>query len=357
MNPIMIQLALIQWTLILYHENLYLMNALLADARKDALVTWTQNNTALAGWRISSASEDASFRRYFRISHHNDSYIIMDAPPEKEDIHPFIQVTERLLTAGVHAPVIHASSIEQGFLLLDDLGKQNYLSQLTPTTADKLYTQALDTLLKIQQAEKSGLPPYDNTLLHTEMELFREWFLQTHLGFSLTPSQHEELNSLFSILSKNALTQPQTFVHRDYHSRNLMVTPINNPGVIDYQDAVIGPITYDLVSLLRDCYIAWPGDKVQTWALCYRDRLVETGLLAKTDDDTFLRWFDLMGLQRHLKAIGIFARLNHRDGKPAYLKEIPRALNYITEVAPRYADTTALAKILQDLKIKQKLTA
>lgn len=356
-NPIIIHLALIQWPLILYHENLYLMNEPLFDPRKDALIAWTQKNTILAGWAISSASEDASFRRYFRIRHHDDSYIIMDAPPEKEDIHPFIQVTERLLTAGVQAPVIHQSSIEQGFLLLDDLGQQNYLSQLSPSTADKLYNQALETLLKIQQAKQSGLPPYDSRLLHTEMELFREWFLRAHLGISLNSSQHAELDSIFSILSKNALAQPQIFVHRDYHSRNLMVTKTNNPGVIDYQDAVVGPITYDLVSLLRDCYIAWPQDKVQTWALGYRDRLVETDLLPKTDDDIFLRWFDLMGLQRHLKAIGIFARLNHRDGKPAYLLEIPRVLNYILEVAARYADTAALADLLRDLKIKQKLIA
>lgn len=333
------------------------MNDVLVDGRKDALLAWVQKNSGLADWAISSASEDASFRQYFRISNHNDSYIIMDAPPEKEDIHPFIQVTERLLEASVNAPVIHNANIEQGFLLLDDLGQQNYLSQLTPTTADKLYTQALETLLKIQQADKSGLPPYDHKLLHAEMELFREWFLQTHLGLTLSSSQHDELDSIFSRLSENALTQPQVFVHRDYHSRNLMVTKTNNPGVIDYQDAVVGPITYDLVSLLRDCYIAWPQDKVQTWTLSYQDRLVETGLLPKTDDDIFLRWFDLMGLQRHLKAIGIFARLNHRDGKPAYLQAIPQALDYILEVAPRYADTAALTGILHDLKIKQKLTA
>jgi len=332
------------------------MNDLLIDTRLDLLQTWIQKNPDFAGRTLTTASEDASFRRYFRINNRVDSYIIMDAPPDKEDIDPFIQVTEKLLNAGVHAPVIHESSIEQGFLLLDDLGNTSYLSQLTPATADRLYTQALDALLKIQQADTTGLPPYDNKLLQIEMELFREWFLQRHLGLSLSSSQHDDLNQIFSLLSENAVAQPQVFVHRDYHSRNLMVTIDNNPGVIDYQDAVVGPVTYDLVSLLRDCYIAWPQDQVKAWALDFRDRLVGSGLLNATDDDVFMRWFDLMGLQRHLKAIGIFARLNHRDGKAAYLQDIPRVLNYILEVAPQYTDMEALVTVIHDLQIKEKLT-
>lgn len=334
-------------------------NETATDARKTMLTRWLRKNPVLAAWKVTPASADASFRRYFRIANDNDndSYIIMDAPPEKEDIHPFIKITRLLLDAGVHVPAIHATDIEQGFLLLDDLGQWNYLSQLTPETADDLYDDALSALLKIQQADASTLPVYDRDLLHTEMELFREWFLQTHLGLSLTAGQHDALHQIFSVLSDNALHQPQAFVHRDYHSRNLMVTRENNPGVIDYQDAVRGPITYDLVSLLRDCYIAWPEEKVRRWALGHRDHMVDAGLMAGTDDTTFLRWFDLMGLQRHLKAIGIFARLNHRDGKPGYLADIPRVLDYLLEVAPRHAETAALADLVTELGIKERLTA
>jgi len=325
------------------------------DSRLPDLKTWAVSILGQSDWKLSPASEDASFRRYFRISRNGESYILMDAPPEKENIEPFIDVTHKLLSAKVHAPVIHAVDQSRGFMLLDDLGSTCYLDELDIDTAKQLYADALNSLLNIQQADINKLPLYDNKLLRDEMSLFDDWFLGRHLGIVLNSEQQQLLEDTHSILSDNALEQPQVFVHRDYHSRNLMVTDANNPGIIDYQDAVHGPITYDLVSLLRDCYVAWPPEQVKSWALAYRDSLVVAGLLDQTADSEFLRWFDLMGIQRQLKAIGIFSRLNHRDGKSGYLKDIPRTLTYILQVAPDYADTHPLAQLIEELDIPRRL--
>ncbi len=323
-----------------------------SDVRLESLKQWVKRHPGLDNADIAPASADASFRRYFRVTHPGGSLIAMDAPPEQEDVGPFIDITHRLEDANLRAPHIHASDRQQGFLLLDDLGNQDFLRGLNSASVDELYAGALSALLKIQVADTQDLPIYNNKLLTSELSLFQDWYLGTHLGIDLRQDQRGQLGKVFTALIDNALEQPQVFVHRDYHSRNLMITAENNPGIIDYQDAVLGPITYDLVSLLRDCYISWPTEQVKTWALNYRDQAVANKLLVPTQDQQFLRWFDLMGIQRHLKAIGIFARLNHRDGKPGYLDDIPRTLSYVLENTPRYEETKPLFKLLNDLGIK-----
>jgi aminoglycoside/choline kinase family phosphotransferase len=323
-----------------------------SDLRLESLKQWIKRQPGLNNIEIAPASADASFRRYFRITYPGGTLIAMDAPPEQENVSPFIDITHRLEKANLHAPHIHASDLEQGFLLLDDLGSQDFLRGLSRDSVDKLYGDALAALVKIQSADTKDLTLYNNKLLAVELSLFQDWYLGVHLGIELSQGQREQLGRVFSALIDNALEQPQVFVHRDYHSRNLMVTAENNPGIIDYQDAVFGPITYDLVSLLRDCYISWPTEQVKAWALHYRDQAVANELMAPTQDQQFLRWFDLMGIQRHLKAIGIFARLNHRDGKPGYLGDIPRTLNYVLKIAPGYEETERLVGLLNDFGIK-----
>jgi aminoglycoside/choline kinase family phosphotransferase len=273
--------------------------------------------------------------------------IVMDAPPENEDCRPFVDIARALFDVGLHVPQIIEEDLDQGFLLLDDLGDRLYLNELNEDTVERLYGDAIGALLTMQACDPSQheLPPYDEALLMQEMELFREWFLQRHLGLSLDDEANGMLGRVFKGLTDNALQQPRVCVHRDYHSRNLMVTDQHNPGILDFQDAVIGPVTYDLVSLLRDCYIAWPREQVEDWALGFHELAMQSGILNRElheDEVQFLRWFDLMGVQRHLKAIGIFARLNHRDGKPGYLEDIPRTLTYVVEVSGRYDELNAL---------------
>jgi len=316
--------------------------------RQQALHAWLEGR-GLTPETLERASEDASFHRYFRLQAGDRSLVVMDAPPDKEDIRPFIHVAGLLEAAGVHAPAIHDHSLDHGFMLLEDLGSTDYLGRLSETTADALYGDALDSLLAMQAGiRQADLPVYDRALLMREMALFRDWFLERHLGITLSPDQADSLAALFEQLAESALEQDRVFVHRDYHSRNLMVCPPDNPGIIDFQDAVIGPLTYDLVSLLRDCYIRWPARRVDEWALGYREKAVAAGL-TEIDEAGFLRWFDLMGVQRHLKAIGIFARLNHRDGKPGYLGDIPRTLDYLTEVAERRPEIRPLIDLLVEL--------
>ncbi len=300
-------------------------------------------------FELTPASEDASFRRYFRVRYDDHTRIVMDAPPDKEDVRPFIDIARRLEAVGLHAPHIYEIDLEQGFLLLSDLGSSSYLSQLSNDSVERLYGDALNALVRMQDAPVRDLPPYDETLLRSEMELFREWFLGTHLGMPLDALLNARMEVIYQPLVASALAQPRVFVHRDYHSRNLMIIEENNPGIIDFQDAVIGPVTYDLVSLLRDCYIAWPRPRVEAWALSFRDAAVAHGTLRATDDATFLRWFDLMGVQRHLKAIGIFSRLNYRDGKPGYLEDIPRTLAYVHEVSGRYEELAELHSLVGEL--------
>ena len=270
----------------------------------------------------------------------------MDAPPDKEDCSPFIQITELLRRAGVNAPNIIAMDIQQGFLLLDDLGSTPYLQKLNNETADALYFDAIDALIKMQSID-AKLPAYGIKLLQTELDLFETWYLNKHLGIQLNTGQKFSLASIFKLLINNATQQPQIFVHRDYHSRNLMITDNNNPGVIDYQDAVIGPISYDLVSLFKDCYIEWPPDKIEHWLDLYLSRLTPSITPANSiKKEIFIRWFDLMGIQRHLKVLGIFSRLNYRDGKAQYLNELPLTLKYIIETCDKYKELQPLKKLL-----------
>ncbi|TCK19319.1 hypothetical protein DFR30_2629 [Thiogranum longum] len=321
--------------------------------RLDLLRQWTLSQLAWPAAELAPASSDASFRRYFRVSDGNESYILMDAPPGQEDCRPFIHVSELMLQLGLHVPEVIASDLERGFLLLSDLGSQSYLDALDDTTADRLYGDAMGALLALQGCvtPDCGLPNYDRNLLVAEMGLFRDWLLDRHLGIELDSAQAAELEACFIRLAEAALVQPQVCVHRDYHSRNLMVCERHNPGILDFQDAVIGPVTYDLVSLLRDCYISWPRERIEGWVSGYYDLALQSGIFRKEQgsEADFLRWFDLMGVQRHLKAAGIFARLNHRDGKPGYLADIPRTLGYVREVSADYPELALLGDLAGDV--------
>jgi aminoglycoside/choline kinase family phosphotransferase len=301
------------------------------------------------GWQLLPVSGDASFRRYFRVLSHNLSWIAVDAPPEKEDSAPFVNIARAWEPLEIHAPQVFQADLQQGFMLLSDLGDTLYLDRLDSGNADQLYRQAMLTLTHIQQCrtiQGVPFPPYDRALLSREMALFRDWFVDQLLELALDSSEQQLLDQTFERLIESALEQPQVCVHRDYHSRNLMLIDAQAPGVIDFQDAVWGPITYDLVSLLRDCYIAWPQAQVERWALEFRLLARQAGLLESVSESQFLRWFDLMGMQRHLKAIGIFARLNIRDNKPGYLADIPRTLNYLVQVAAQHPDMAEFGRWL-----------
>ncbi len=330
------------------------------DERLEALSAWLRQDLNLSVESLCPASSDASFRRYFRATLGTDSFIVMDAPPAREDVLPFIKIARLLREAGVQAPQIHAQDIEKGFLLLCDFGNRPYLDSLNEETADSLYGDALDSLGKLKRGvdvRSCGLPLYDEALLRREMDLCPEWFLAGLLGRQMSPAEQAILAKTWQILVDSALKQPQVCVHRDYHSRNLMITDVDNPGVLDFQDAVIGPVTYDLVSLLRDCYIVWPKERVENWTLSYHRRLLDEGLVGETDPERFLRWFDLMGLQRHIKVLGIFARLNLRDGKPGYLADIPRVMRYIVEASRRHPELADFLAFLQDGVIEQMESA
>jgi len=311
---------------------------------------WLGQACRLPPHTIEPASADASFRRYFRVTLDDGStFVAMDAPPDKEDCRPFLAVAERMAAAGLHVPQVFERDLEQGFLLLEDLGSRPYLGALNEASVDALYGDATAALLRLQaRAPTQGLPPYDRAMLWREMQLFPDWLLGRHLGITPDDGERRMLEAAFEALIESALAQPVVCVHRDYHSRNLMVVEQDNPGVIDFQDAVAGPVTYDLVSLLRDCYIRWPAARVDAWVEGYHRAAREAGVLDGIDAATFLRWFDLMGVQRHLKAAGIFARLNHRDGKPGYLADIPRTLGYIVEVGRRRPEVAALGAFVAE---------
>lgn len=323
------------------------------DSRTQALESWLHQCFPNTTFSMEPASNDASFRRYFRVFLGEQTWVAMDAPPDKEDCIPFIQIARMLTDHGVHAPEILHQDLGQGFLLLSDLGSTWYLDVLNDQTVDALYGDALDTLLHMQTIEVSdqSLPPYDEALLTREMDLFRDWFLADFLEIQPDAS----LDSVWDALIQSALDQPKVFVHRDYHSRNLMHLADRNPGVIDFQDAVHGPVTYDLASLLRDCYIAWPDAKVYGWVENVRQSCIEAGHVSDCSAETFRRWFDLMGVQRHLKAIGIFARLYLRDGKPGYLKDMPRTLNYILNLQGRYQELEPLLDFIRTHDVVAKL--
>ena len=331
----------------------------MSDLRLQQLQQWAEQALQQA-IRIEVVSGDASFRRYFRISSDTQVWIAMDAPPEKENSKPFVEIAQQLERKNVHVPHIQALDLERGFMLLEDLGDVQMLDKLTkngapnPAMAEPHYADALRALLHIQtHVDGSKLAVYDRALLSREMALFTDWLLGTHLSIELSPADKNILQLSFNALIASALEQPQVFVHRDYHSRNLMVLADNSPGIIDFQDAVYGPITYDLVSLLRDCYIAWPRAQVHSWVANYHNEALLNGLCS-CDLPTFQRWFDFMGVQRHLKAIGIFARLNHRDSKPGYLQDIPRTLTYIETVCVEYEVLKPLGTLLQTLQVRDK---
>jgi N-acetylmuramate 1-kinase len=315
--------------------------------RFKSLKSWLSDVLGSSDFELKPASEDASFRFYYRLLMKNKTFIVMDAPPPKEDCEPFVRVTNILHACGVNAPTIHNIDLQQGFLLLDDFGDDLYLHKLDSLSADKLYSDAIEALVCMQiLADVKGLASYDESLLRCEMQLFTEWLLGKHLKIELNNDQQNVIEVIFDLLIENASQQPQTFVHRDFHSRNLMLTAENNPGVIDYQDAVCGPISYDLVSLLKDCYIKWPRDKLIQWVDFYLNQLSEKG--SEIDRKQFQRWFDLMGVQRHLKASGIFARLSHRDGKHSFLKDIPRTLSYIVDLKQDYKELVPLCSLIEE---------
>ncbi|TAL43707.1 MAG: aminoglycoside phosphotransferase [Methylovulum sp.] len=316
------------------------------DLRTLTLLDWLENDLLFTIENIAPASSDASFRRYFRIKTADGYFIVMDAPPEKENIKPFIKVAELMANAGINVPAVHRQNLVDGFLLLEDFGSRCFLDELSRGDADALYQSALDNLFR-QQSEPSlqncDLPRYDDALLTRELGVFNDWFVNQLQDIEMPADIWQATQA---VLVASALEQPICCVHRDYHSRNLMVLDHDSPGVIDFQDAVIGPITYDLVSLLRDCYIAWPAPQVEEWRDRYFQRLQQAGLISCAPA-RFKRWFDLMGMQRHLKAIGIFSRLHLRDGKSGYLDDIPRTLGYVVTVCSNYAE---LADFKQFLK-------
>jgi hypothetical protein len=321
------------------------------DERFNLVTDWVTRELRLSPKLIEPASSDASFRRYFRVFTDIGTHIVMDAPPAREDVRPYLNITVMLETAGVHVPRVYEWDTARGLLLLEDLGTRPYLPTLKEgREVDALYRDALVALADIQVRGRESafeLPPYDRAVLVREMALMPEWFCARHLQLELTRAQGEMLTAAFEFLVAEALEQPQVFVHRDYHSRNLMITRERNPGIIDFQDALRGPVGYDLVSLLKDCYISWPRARVEGWVRDYRLMMHERGSRsAGTNDKQMLRWFDVIGIQRHLKVLGIFARLWYRDGKSGYLDDLPLTLHYVVETCARFAQLAPLRAFL-----------
>jgi len=325
------------------------------DTRFESLKLWLKSLSNELGIIIDSitpASNDASFRRYFRVLSSNkdySSFIVMDAPPDKEDSNPFIHVANLLLQAEITVPKIYEKNINEGFLLLSDLGNDTLLMKINSENAAKLYKNVSATLIKIQKNTKiDQLPIYNEELLRRELMLFPDWYLKQHLEYKISDKEVEDLNRIFDEIIENNVQQPSVFVHRDFHSRNLMITPDNQIGVLDFQDAVIGPITYDLVSVFRDAYIEWNEEQQMDWVIRYWESAKREGLPVNEDFGEFYKDFEWMGLQRHLKVLGIFARLYHRDGKDGYLKNLPLVLQYTEKVAQRYSSFKPLVRILDN---------
>lgn len=308
------------------------------DARQTALVHWLKNDCSLLSHKLKPLAGDASFRRYFRVSQADVSYIAMDAPPPRENCRPFVAIARALKEQGLSVPEIIGSDVERGFLLLSDLGDRLYLNELSLDNAEVLYGRATDALAILQSCSVVHdweVPLFSADFMVQELQLFKEWFLQKHLALVIDEKTETMLNTFFYFLAESAANQTQVFMHRDYHSANLMVLKDEATGLLDFQDAFIGPVTYDLVSLLRDCYIDWPEVMVKKLALQYKEKI---GSLIRVSDEQFLRWFDLMGLQRHLKALLTFSRKLHRDGSRNYLQHMPRTLNYVLAVSAAYPE-------------------
>ena len=309
----------------------------------DKIKKWLQE-TAFENCTLEIASADASFRQYYRLKRADESFILMDTSRELDSLKPFLDVTQRLLKAEVKAPKILEQNLEAGYLILEDFGTTLYLEKLNEANFEELYLKAMDEIVQMQKAEAETLPLYDKAFLHFEMGLMQEWYLVKKLNLNLTQVQEEMIKTTLNAISDVVLSQPQNlFVHRDFHSRNIMLTPHGEIGVIDYQDAMSGALTYDLVSLLKDCYIEFEREKIEKLALSFRDK---KGLEAS--DALFLKWFDFMGLQRHIKVLGVFSRLYLRDAKDGYLKDIPLTLKYTIETAKRYSETKELARFLEE---------
>ncbi len=329
-----------------------------AEERDEAIREWL-NEFAGPSHRTAPASSDASFRRYLRVTTKGRSLILMDAPPDHEDCRPFLHVQSLLENAGVNVPSIIHADVQRGLLLLSDFGSRSYLDELNDENCDALYADALDTLLRMQTGVPAGaVDDFDREKLLTELNLFPDWFLTKHLGVEIDDRFRRRMQDCFDLLIERCLEQPQVFVHRDYHSRNLMRLEENNPGVLDFQDAVTGPVTYDLVSLFRDVYIEWPREKVEAWVAGYYQQVHDDlDDLAPVEPNTFQRWFDLTGVQRHIKVAGIFCRLWHRDGKPGYLRDVPLTLHYLMTVGARYAETAGFIDALKALDVEKRFAA
>ena len=328
-----------------------------SDRRLDELRQWASQALEASDIELARASEDASFRRYFRVRADGRTWIVMDAPPGRKDCTPFVTVARLMHDAGVHVPEVFAQDLARGYLLLSDLGTTTYLKALDEHNADALFTDAIEALVKWQLASKPGvLPPYDAALLRRELELFPEWYMGRHVGALPDDTQRAALEAVFTRLIDASLAQPKVYVHRDYMPRNLMLSE-PNPGVLDFQDAVYGAITYDVVSLFRDAFISWPEERVLDWAARYWQRARKAGLPVHTDFGAFYRDFEWMGLQRHLKVLGIFARIHYRDGKPGYLDDTPRFIAYARPVVERYAELAPLAAIFDALESRSPRAA
>lgn len=330
--------------------------------RIQQLTEWLQRQFPATSFDLTPASADASFRSYFRATFPDRTLIVMDAPPQHEDCRPFLHVAQLFGAAGVHVPQVLAQDLEQGFLLLSDLGSTTYLQALcggvaalkvgNTNNARELYAAATDALIAIQLSSRENeLPPYDEALLLREMRLFPEWYIATHLQATLDDKQNAALESVFQRILRNNLAQPRVYVHRDYHSRNLMLSS-PNPGILDFQDAVYGPITYDLASLFKDAYIRWEEAEVLDWLIRYWETARRAKLPVRDDFSEFYRDYEWMGVQRHLKILGIFARLYHRDGKDGYLKDLPLVMDYLRRACARYIDLKPLLRLLDQMEKK-----
>ena len=331
------------------------------DTRFESLKLWLKTLPIEHGIDINSispASSDASFRRYFRVLTSNPEYssmIVMDAPSDKEDSKPFVHVAQLLLEAQIDVPKLHEVNLTEGFLLLGDLGTKTLFSEITPENAQLLYKKVTNTLVNIQKnTQTHQLPSYDEVLLRRELQLFPDWYLSKHLNYEMTEKESQDLNHVFDSLIENILQQPTVFVHRDFHSRNLMITAESEIGVLDFQDAVVGPITYDLVSIFRDAYLGWTEEEQVDWVVRYWEAAKRENLPVDSDFGEFYKNFEWMGLQRHLKVLGIFARLFHRDSKDGYLKDLPLVLSYTEKVAQRYSIFRPLVRILDHAQKRQR---